>query len=202
MLGRVLGMLIVLGAVAVLGVGALNLVGGDGGPPAASASPTAGAVVNSPRSFSPTPLAPSPSPSLPPSPDFSPSPEPSPEPTAFAVEVREGPGYVTFGTQSDSNLRITDPRTTFQVDERITLSAQLTEPTGSAQMTIFFFRYDPETDEEELVTEQRVRPRVASASTFLRNLRASNALDGPGIYVMRYMRGDDVMSEGWFEVTP
>lgn len=199
--GRILGIVIVIGAVAVLGVGALNFIGDsrDGSRPESSPSPTlAGAVSPSPAS-SPTRLPPTPSPT--PTALPSPTPEPTPEATPFALDVEEGPGYVTFGTQSNNNLRITDARTSFALNERITLSAQLTQPAASNDMTIMFFKYDPETGEEELVTEQQVRPRVPSASTFLRNLRPSNALDGPGIYVMRYMRGEEVMSEGWFEVT-
>lgn len=199
--GRILGILIVVGAVAVLGVGALNFIAdaGDGATPGTSPSPTLAGIASPAPVSSPTPRPLTPGPTSTASP--SPTPEPTPQATPFMVDVEEGPGHVTFGTQSNNNLRITNPRTSFALNERITLSAQLTEAAASNDMTIMFFKYDPETGEEELVTEQQVRPRVPSASTFLRNLRPSNALDGPGIYVMRYMRGDEVMSEGWFEVT-
>lgn len=200
-IGRVLGLFIVLAAVAVLGVGALNFVGGDDASPRPrSPSPVAGASASPLPALSPTlPASPTASPLPPASP--SPSPEPSPEATPFEVEVLEGPGYITFGTQSTSNLRIANPRVTFALNERMTLSAQLSEPAASADMTILISKLDPETGEEEEVAEQAVRPDVSSASVFLRNLRPDRALDGTGIYVMRYVRGDEVLSEGWFEVT-
>lgn len=196
-LGRLLGMLVVLGAVAVLGVGALTFVGGNSPSPGPSPTVPAGALV------SPSPVAsPSPAPSTPtPVPSPSPEPSPSPSPSPFTVEVMEGPGYVTFGTNANSQLRITDPRTTFELGERMTISAQLTEPAASADMIIHFYRYDLESGEEELITEQQVRPRVPSASVFSRRVNTDNIFDAPGIYVMRYLRGNEVMSEGWFELT-
>jgi hypothetical protein len=196
-LGRILGMLVVLGAVAVLGVGALSFVGGSPPPPGDSPSPTTVAGVSPAPQITPSPLPATP----PPSPTLPPTPEPSPEPTPFTIEVREGPGYVTFGTNVNNNLRVTDPRTTFELGERMTISAQMIEPAGSAEMVIHFYRYDPDTDEEEFIVEQAVRPRVASASVFSRNVNTGNLFDEPGFYVMRYLRGDEVMSEGWFELT-
>jgi hypothetical protein len=193
LLGRILGMLVVLGAVAVLGVAALNFVGSDR--PGPGATPTSGA-------FSPSPsISPSPSPSPTPPPTPPPTPSPSPAPTPFAVSVQEGPGYVTFGTEADSDLRIVDPRAVFELGERLTLSAQLLEPAGSSELDIEVHKYDPATDSEELVAEFDVTPRVSSASTFMRRLRTDRALDGAGFYVVRYVRGTDVLSEGWFEVT-
>jgi len=192
LLGRVLGMFVVLGAVGVLGVVALNFIGDEPGP---TATPTSGA-------FSPSPsLDPSPSPTPTPRPTPRPTPSPSPEPTPFSVSVQEGPGYVTFGTEANSNLRIVDPRAVFELGERLTLSAQLLEPAASNDLNLEVYKYDPPTDSEELVAEFDVTPRVSSASTFTRRLRTDRALDGTGFYVLRYMRGTDVLSEGWFEVT-
>jgi hypothetical protein len=198
LVGRLLGVVVVLGAVAALGIGALNFLGGSPlAPPATSPTPTAGAIVSPPPIVSPSP-APA-SPTAPPTP--SPTPEPTPEPTPFEVEVREGPGYVTFGTNVNNNLRVTDARAVFELGERMTISAQMTEPAGSAEMVIHFYQYDPQTDSEEFLLEQEVRPRVSSASVFSRRVNTSNLFDEPGFYVMRYLRGDEVMSEGWFELT-
>lgn len=198
LVGRLLGVLVVLGAVAVLGIGALNFLGGSPlAPPGASPTPTGAAVASPP----PIP-SPSPPPATPmPSPTPEPTPDPTPEPTPFEVEVREGPGYVTFGTNVNNNLRVTDARAVFELGERMTISAQMIEPAGSAEMTIHFYRYDPQTGGEEFLLEQDVRPRVSSASVFSRRVNTSNLFDEPGFYVMRYLRGDEVMSEGWFELT-
>lgn len=198
LVGRLLGILVVVGAVAILGVGALTFVGANPLAPGASPTPTALAGVSPTPLISPSPPPPTPPP---PTPTPSPTPEPTPEPTPFEVEVLEGPGFITFGTNTNNNLRITDPRVVFELGDRITISAQLTEPTGSAAMAIHFYRYDPEADEEEFLLEQEVRPRVSSASVFSRRVNTSNLFDEAGIYVMRYMRGDVVMSEGWFELT-
>ena len=116
--------------------------------------------------------------------------------------MREGPGFVTFGTEADARLRVTDARTTFELDDRITWSAHLTEPTDSASLTVEIARIDPATGEEEAVREEDVRPRVASAQLFLRRIRPSEGLEGAGVYVVRYIRGEEVMAEGQFEVTP
>jgi hypothetical protein len=216
LIGRILGMLVVAAAVGVLAVGALTFLGDGanvGGPAVTSPTPTALAVDSPPPS--PPPAAPTAPPTpqpatVPPAetPTAMPSPvdgaSPPPEATAAPVglDVREGPGYVTFGTQNNSNLRITDAGTSFGPSQRITWSAHLTERANSADLRIETSKVDPETGAEEVVLEEEVRPRVSGAQIFLRRLRPDRVLDGPGVYVVRYLRGDTVMAEGSFEVRP
>jgi hypothetical protein len=144
------------------------------------------------------------SPTVPP---ITPSPtagSPSPASTAgaspVALEVRTGPGFVTFGTQNNPALRIVNPSTSFGPRERITWSAHLTTRANSVDLGIEISRVDPATGSEQLVREEAVRPRANDVQIFLRRIRPDQALEGPGIYVVRYVRGDTVMSEGYFEV--
>ncbi len=116
--------------------------------------------------------------------------------------MRTGPGFVTFGTQNDPALRIVNPSTSFGPQERITWSAHLTTRVNSNDVRIETSRVDPVTRSEQLVREDVVRPRGTDAQIFLRRIRPDQALDAPGIYVVRYIRGDTVMSEGYFEVRP
>lgn len=207
LIGRIVGVLIVGGAVGALAIGALAFVGdGTDAPGPGNTSPLATAAAFSPPpTFAPT-LPPAPTPSPTPSPDVTalPSPEPTAPPSApatpFVLEVREGPGFVTFGTQNNSSLRITDPRTSFGTDQRIVWSAQMIEPANSADMRIVISTFDPATSAERSVRTSEVRPNVQGASTFLASVRSSR-LDGPGVYVLRYLRGEQVMSEGFFELT-
>ena len=206
LIGRILGMLVVAGALAVLVVGSLSLLGGSEDEPAAAVSPSATALARlTPFPSSPPTLPPPPTaaPTLAPPPSAGPSVGASAEPSlgpSPGLAVREGPGFVTFGTENTSNLRIVDPRTSFPTGQRITWSAHLTEPTSSASLRVELSMVDLATGAEELVLEEEVRPRVSSAQIFLRRLRPSE-LGGPGTYVVRYLRGEEVMSEGLFEVS-
>jgi hypothetical protein len=181
---------------------------GGGAAPAATSSPraTVGAAVSTPRTTAtptrlPTPTA-LPTPSTPAA-----TPTPlgtplfSPGSTPFELAVREGPGFVTFGTVEGARLRIADPQTTFDAEDTIILSAHLTRPASSADLRLVVFRFDPASGTEDRVAEYEVRPRVASAQIFLRRLNPDEALPGPGIYIVRYLRGTELMAEGYFRVT-
>jgi hypothetical protein len=215
LVGRILGLLVVAGAIGVLVVGALAFTRGGGaenspGPTAIAAesasprsAPATAAATLVPATASPT-LGAFPSSAPGGSPGASPggSAGVSPGASPFELEVREGPGFVTFGTEANSRLEVTDPGTSFGADERITWSALLIEPASSDSLRVVIARFDPATGVEEPVREEEVRPRVASAQRFLRRIRPSEGLEGPGVYVIRYVRGDEVMAEGFFEVTP
>ena len=54
---------------------------------------------------------------------------------------------------------------------------------------------------ETLITDEPVTPIVHGAQIFQRRLRAQSQLDGPGLYVVRYLRNTDLLSEGFFEIT-
>lgn len=211
LVGLILGMLVVAAALGILAVGALTFTGGRGGVPVASSTPTALAVqspvptvqLTAPRATAAPPVTAPPTAALPTpllSPDSTGSPQPTAGATPFELEVGQGPGFVTFGTQSDSSLRIIDPRTSFGPDERITWSAYLTELVNSDETRIEISKIDPATGAEELVRQEEVRPRVTAGQIFLRRIRPDQSLDGPGIYVVRYLRGFTVMSEGFLEI--
>lgn len=199
LIGRILGMLVVAAAVGVLVVFSLTFMGGGGSPRASS---TATAIARA--SLGTLPPIPSIAPTVRPAPTARstavPSAAASVAATPFQLEVRVGPGFVTFGTLNDPSLRITDPRTSFGLEERIAWSANLSEPASSISMSIEIHKRDRQSEAEELVRQDEVRPVVTSAQIFLRRLRPSNVLDGPGIYVVRYLRGEEVMAEGHFEV--
>lgn len=197
--GRLLGPVVIVGAFALLAVAAWAYVG-RGAPPLASPEPTDVAALSPTPTASPT-ATPSPSPL--PTPTSTPTlpASPSPSPTPFSIEVREGPGAITFGTQYRSNtLRIVDPRTTFPLRGRFYWSAQLTETAGAPELRITVNEYDPASGTETLVNEQIWEVENRRATIFLRRHRMPRLVDGPGIYVVRYFRGDILLAEGYFRV--
>jgi hypothetical protein len=126
----------------------------------------------------------------------------SPVSTSGAAQVQVGPGFVTFGTKSDRQLAIVDPRGSFALDERIVWSAYLFESANSADLRVQIFKIDAaQPSGERLLVDEAVTPAVADGQIFLRRIRPSEILDGPGIYVVRYLRGTDLLSEGTVEVT-
>jgi hypothetical protein len=115
--------------------------------------------------------------------------------------VQIGQGFVTFGTQADDQLHIIDPRSTFTLQERIVWSAYLTRRADSIDLRIQILKLDNTVEGGEwLVAEESVTPIVNNAQIFGNRLRPET-LQGPGIYVVRYLRTDAVLSEGSFEVT-
>ena len=113
-----------------------------------------------------------------------------------------GEGYVTFGTRDDDQLHILDPRSVFAMDERIVWSAFLTERADSAELRIHILKIDPAVvGGERLIVDEEVTPLVINAQIFSRRLRPQALLDGPGVYVVRYLRGTDLLSEGYLEIT-
>lgn len=200
--GRILGAVVVVAALAVLAVAGVNFLGNDpspgGGP---SASPTAGGLASPSRSPSPTALptaSPTPTAAAPTA-----SPSPSPSPTPMAIEVREGPGYVTLGTNYSTNpARVIDASATFSVGERIAWLADLGGPAGSTNLTIVVARVG--TDGTETTTfEEPYEPNSANSSIFLRRFgNIGRLIDGPGVYVVRYLVDGEARSEGFFRVEP
>jgi len=200
-LGRILGLLVIVLAVGVLGGGAIVFISGR--PPTSvprTSSPIAQVSPTLPSAPTVPPITASPDPSsLLPTPTGPPgSPLPSSEATPFVPLVQVGPGFVTFGTRSGGDLRILDPQSTFRITKRLTWSAYLIEPANSDDLAVRVFKLDPAAAEgERLVREEEVTPSVRGAQIFLRRIRPGQLLDGPGVYVVRYMRGDTVISEGY-----
>jgi hypothetical protein len=145
-------------------------------------------VTPTPISLTPTPAAGS----------FS----PAPSPTNVPPLVQIGEGFVTFGTRADDQLRIEDPRSVFHAGERIVWSAYLTERADSAELRIQISKLDSaEVSGERLISDSAVTPDVRNAQIFQSRIRPQNGLDGPGVYVVRYVRGTDVLAEGFVEIT-
>jgi hypothetical protein len=109
---------------------------------------------------------------------------------------------VTFGTRSNRQLHIIDPRASFSIDGRIVWSAYLAERADSAELRVNIYKIDgtPPTG-ERLIVDDEVTPLVLDAQIFERRIQPREVLDGPGIYVVRYVRGTEVLSEGAVEIT-
>lgn len=200
-LGRILGLLVIVLAVGVLGGGAIAFISGR--PPAsAPRSPSPIAFLSLPPSEPPdaTPSLATASPV--PTPPVTESPSPSAPATPFVPQVQVGPGFVTFGRRANNDLRITEPQAILPINQRLTWSAHLIEPVDTATtLTIRVLKLDPEAEGgEQLVIEDEVTPSVSDAQIFQRRMRPRRALDGPGIYVVRYLRGDTLMAEGYVQL--
>jgi hypothetical protein len=212
LLGTLLGVLVVLVAMALLAVGGFalisNLAGGASSSPStvAGASPSPGVSQGaaSPSAASPSrsaPIGASGSPDTQPTPSGS---APSPSPSAkFVPQVQVGPGYVTFGTRVNSKLRITNPRATFSSDDaRVVWSAYLSSPADAANLQIEILKLDPTaSDGKRVLWNHGLTINVKGAQIYQSYLRTGTALDGPGVYEVQYLRGSELLADGFFEYT-
>jgi len=202
-LGRILGLSVLVMAVALLGVGVFTFLGGG----AASPTPLPTAIARSspsPSSSEPPTAAPTSSTIAPTQPPLSASPSGSTGPgvTPSPPLIQVGPGFVTFGTRADNELRILDPRTSFASSERITWSAYMIDTVNTAEVRVLVTKSDPGAPGgERLITDEAVTPASTSAQIFIRRIRPPRFLDGPGFYTVRYVRGDRLLAEGYFVVT-
>lgn len=202
-IGRLLGLGIIILAMTVLAAGALAFLNSPtASPRRPSPSPAPLASTTPSATFSPEASA-----SIAPgSPSAGPSASaiaPSPSPSVLVPEVNVGPGFVTFGTRSGENVTIADPRASFVMADTIRWSAYLSEPADSVDLRVRVLKLDPEAENgERLISDAGVRPRVNGAERFGRRINPAQVLDGPGIYVVRYVRGDTLMSEGYFLLEP
>jgi hypothetical protein len=206
-IGRLLGMAVLLLTLGILAAGALSFIDDRPGQVGATSRTTSEAVATAPGpTESPRPGSPSMAPSMGPIPTPTtaaiPSAVPSSLPSAAPPSVQVGAGYVTFGTRADRQLRIVDPAATFPLGERVIWSAFLTQPANSTDLHVQVFKVDgtPPTG-ERLVLDEAVTPVAVESQIFQRRIRPSEALDGPGIYVVRYVRGAEILSEGSMEIT-
>jgi hypothetical protein len=178
-------------ALAVL-VGAVALINR---PPAATPTRQVGPTAN-PASASPSAAhtsQQSASPSIP-------SPIPSASP--FVPTVQVGPGFVTFGTQLNADMTVADPRASFAPNDQIAWSAYLTEASDAADVTARLYKRDSAAPNgERLLSEGGARPKINNSDHFTRSgIRPGRDLDGPGIYLVRYFKGEAVVAEGYFEL--
>lgn len=191
LIGRVLGIGMVALALAVLG-GAVVLVNRPPGPtPTRLIGPTA----------SPPPVAASALPTVLPTSGL-PTLEPTPIATPFVPIVQVGPGFVTFGTEFDADGNIADPRALFVPSDRIAWNAYLTEATDTADLIVRLYKVDDSVPGGlRLLSEGEARTRVADRLHYTRSdVNPNRALDGPGVYLVRYLRTDIILAEGYFEL--
>lgn len=196
-MGRLLGLGVIVLAMSVLAVGAMAFLNAPSGSPRPR-TPTPNPLVTPAATFG---AEASPPPGSSPS-AAAPSAEPSPSATPFEPTVQVGPGFVTFGTQAGESVTIKDPRATFQVSETIRWSAYLSQPVESLDMTVRVLKLDAASESgERLISEAPVHPISIGNVRFGRRIEPERALDGPGIYIVRYLRGETVMSQGYFLLT-
>jgi hypothetical protein len=205
LIGRFLGLGILLLTIGVLAAGALAFMRDS---PRATSTPERSAFV----AFSPTPAAtvtllptstplatalPTPAESAVPA-----SLEPTPAPTNPAPLVQIGEGFVTFGTQADDSLRVVDPRSVFRPNERIVWSAFLSERADSIDLLVRITKLDSTAiGGERIISDSPVTPLVRGAQIFQNRIRTARDLEGPGVYAVRYFRGEEILSEGFLEIT-
>jgi hypothetical protein len=191
LVGRLVGLAMVGLALAVL-LGAVMLVNQ---PPAATPTRQIGPTA------SPGPASPSAPASVQPSASAG-SPSPVPTASPFVPTVHVGPGFVTFGTHLNSDMTVADPRASFKPSDRIAWSAFLTEAADAADVTAQLFKLDQAAPNgERLLSEGGAQPKINDSDHFTRSgIRPGRDLDGPGIYLVRYSKGDAVLAEGYFEL--
>jgi hypothetical protein len=203
-IGRLLGLAILLLTLGVLAAGALAFIGDRRPAGSTSRATTSAAVTVSPgRSASATPASVVASISALPTAAVVPATALlSPPSSSQPPQVQIGPGFVTFGTRADRQLRVQDPSASFGIGDRIVWSAHLTERANSVDLRIHVFKVDgtPPTG-ERLVLDEAVTPLVRGAQIFERRIQPSEVLDGPGLYIVRYVRGTDILSQGALEIT-
>ncbi len=193
LVGRIVGLGFVGLALAVL-VGAVVLVNRPpGATPTRQVGPTASPAPSA-TAVGPSPSAPS---SLVPT-----SPSLAPTASPFVPFVQVGPGYVTFGTRLNADRTVADPRALFVPSDRLVWSGFLTEPANSADLTVRLFKLDDTAPNgERLLSEGDARPAGRAQDHYTRqDLNPNRALDGPGVYLVRYLKGEQVLSEGYFEL--
>jgi hypothetical protein len=114
--------------------------------------------------------------------------------------VHIGPGFVTFGTKLKPDRTVSDPRASFVPGDRIAWSAYMTEAADAADVTARLYKLDKSAPNgERLLSEGQARPHVSHTLHFTRSgIKPNRDLDGPGLYVVRYFKGDQVLAEGYF----
>lgn len=208
--GNLLGFLVVVATVGVLGLAVYLFLQSRGLEPASSAHTPSAELSAAPAAS--TSAQPSPSsvalasasPTSAPTFQQSTPPTnagPTPGPTLFVPPVVAGPGFITFGTNVDAQLHVTDAKTTFALDEPMVWSAYLTEPANSVDLRIRMLRLDAtKPSGQALVHEDAVKPDVRSTQVFFRRLKPIGSSEGPGLYTIEYVRGQEILATGSFLV--
>lgn len=197
-IGRLLGLGLLVLTFGLLAAGVLAFMGNRGAP---ARSPSRSTFIGASPTGGSTSL-PADTPAVP-TLGLTPAPAgPSPTATTAPPNVEIGLGFVTFGTRTDGQAHIVDPRATFALNERITWSAFLTASANSVDLRLQIYKQDPSAVGGEVqILDSDVLPVVIHAQLLEHRIRPEVALQGPGIYVVRYVRGTELMSEGYFQVT-
>jgi len=193
--GRLIGALIVIGAIVVLLVGALAVIG-NGRQNTAGATPTP----TLPGLASPSPTA-TLRPTATPTPTATPSPSLSPSASPIAVELVEGPGKITFASDYTANFNLVKPHVEFTMKDQMAWQANIGDPVGQVQVDFNIFRVDPATGAETSVHANSFTGRNPNARFYYAKAPVSHEVDGPGVFVMRYSVDGNTISEGYFRVT-
>jgi hypothetical protein len=194
-IGRLIGALVVIGAIVVLLVGALAVIGnGRQNTTAATPTPTL------PGLASPSPTV-TLRPSATPTPTATPSPSPSPSASPIAVELVEGPGKITFASDYTGSFSLVNPHVEFTMNDQMAWQANIGDPVGQVQVDFNIFRVDPATGAETNVHTNSFTGRNANARFYYAKAPVSHEVDGPGVFVMRYSVDGNTISEGYFRVT-
>lgn len=195
--GRVLGAIVIFGALAVLAVGALAVIGGNASPTAtASATPTlAGLASPTPSSSALPTIAP------PPTPTPTLLPTVTPSPTPFPVELVEGPGKITFATSYTTGLVLINKTVDFGATGPIAWRANIGDPVGRVKLDFEVSRVNPADLTEVITYHDSFTPGNPNAVLYYSKSRVERLTDGPGIYVMRYLNSGAVISQGYFRVS-
>lgn len=198
-LGRLLGAAVIMGALLLMGAATFMFLDRARPGPATSPAPT-GVAIASPTPLEPTGGAARPTPVPPPTPQLTlpPTPAPTPDTTPFEVEVREGPGFITFGSSWSRGLEMQGVSATFTSGGSIAWSALLSEPADTPTLDVTVSRLDLAEGTEEVTFEEEYELQNQRSERILRRVPLNRATDGPGIYVVRYAREGEVLSEGLF----
>jgi len=110
-----------------------------------------------------------------------------------------GPGFITFGSNVDAQLHVTDAKTTFAVDEPMVWSADLTQPANSTDLKILIYKLDAsQATGQRLVRTDDVKPDATGTQVYFRRLRPLGATLGTGLFTIQYVRGADILATGSF----
>ena len=75
-------------------------------------------------------------------------------------------------------------------------------PANSVDLRVQIFKVDETASTgERLILDEAVTPLVQQAQVFQRRIRPSEVLEGVGVYVVRYVRGTEILSQGSVEIT-
>jgi len=145
----------------------------------------------------PTPR-PRPSPSVAPSPEVAPSPSPSPSPDLI--------GTISFGRGLDGAQGILDPTTEFGPNSAFAHSISVDEPFGVPSIQEGVWRVEADGTETQLQdaadTALGVSPDSTVAGFSIPSAGPLLEQWGPGTYMLRVYRGEELIAEGTFTLVP